>query len=72
MSKYIASHTCNAEESILQDFRLRKIDETKNYFIEEMKKDDLMFKKHKKVYIVLRYIEKSLKVNNWEKKKKAW
>ena len=72
MSKYIVSHTCNAEESILQDFRLRKIDEIKNYFIEEMKKDDLMFKKHKKVYIVLRYIEKSLKVNNWEKKKKAW
>ena len=66
------SHTCNAEESILQGFRLRKIDETRNYFIEEMKKDDLMFKKHKKVYIVLCYIEKSLKVNNWEKKKKAW
>ena len=64
MSKYIVLHTCNTEESISQDFRLRKIDETRNYFIEEMKKDDLMFKKHKKAYMVLRYIEKSLKVNN--------
>ena len=54
MSKYIVSHTCNAEESISQDFRLRKIDETRNYFIKEMKKDDLIFKKHKKVYMVLR------------------
>ena len=30
------------------DFRLRNKDETRNYFIDEIKQNDLMSKKHKK------------------------
>ena len=33
------------------------IDETKNYFIEEIKQNKLMSKKHKKVCNILNYIE---------------
>ena len=29
-------------------FRLKKIDETRNYFLEEIKHNDLMSEKHKK------------------------
>ena len=46
-----------AEENISQEFRLRNIDETKNYFIEEIKQNELMSKKHKKVCASLNYIE---------------
>ena len=42
-------------EYINQEFRLKKIDETRNYLIEEI--NEFMSKKHKKVYRVLNYIE---------------
>ena len=45
------------EENISQEFRLKNIDETKNYFLEEIKQNDLVNKKHKKVCITLTYIE---------------
>ena len=38
-----------AEENISQEFRLKDIDETRNYFIEEIKQDELMSKKRKKI-----------------------
>ena len=31
-----------------QKFRLENIDETRNYFLEEMKQNELMSKKHKR------------------------
>ena len=37
------------EENISQEFRLKNIDEKRNYFIEELKQNELMSKKHKKV-----------------------
>ena len=37
------------EENISQEFRLKNIDERRNYFIEELKQNELMSKKHKKV-----------------------
>ena len=45
-----------------QEFRLKKIDETRNYFLEEyfleeIKQNDLIGKKHKKVCTFLNYIE---------------
>ena len=46
-----------AEENISQEFRLKNIDETRNYFIEEINRNGLMSKKHKKVCITLNYIE---------------
>ena len=46
-----------SEENISQEFRLRNIDETRNYLIEEIKRKDLMSKKHKKVCRVLNYID---------------
>ena len=46
-----------AEENISQEFRLKNIDETRNYLIEEINRNGLMSKKHKKVCITLNYIE---------------
>ena len=40
-----------------QEFRLKNIDGTKNYFLEEMKQNELMSRKHKKVCTTLIYIE---------------
>ena len=45
------------EENICQEFRLKNIYETRNYLIEEINQNELMSKKHKKVYRVLNYIE---------------
>ena len=45
------------KEHISQEFRLKNIDETRNYFIEEINQNVLMSKKHKIVCRVLNYIE---------------
>ena len=45
------------EENISQEFRLKNIDETSNCFLEEIKKNELMSKKDKKVCTTLNYIE---------------
>ena len=45
------------EENISQEFRLKNVDETRNYFLEEIKQNELMSKKHKKVCTTLNYIE---------------
>ena len=36
------------EENINQEFRLKKIDEVRNYLIKEINQNKLMSKKHKK------------------------
>ena len=46
-----------SEENISQEFRLKNIDETRNYLIEKINQNELMSKKHKKVYRLLNYIE---------------
>ena len=46
-----------AEENISQEFRLKNIDETRNYLIEEINQNELMSKKHKKVCTTLNYIK---------------
>ena len=46
-----------AEENIRQEFRFKNVDETRNYFLEEIKQNELMSKKHKKVRTTLNYIE---------------
>ena len=45
------------EENITQEFRLKNIDETRNYFFEEIEQNELMSKKHKKVCTTLNYTE---------------
>ena len=45
------------EENISQEFRLKSIDETRSYLIEEINQNKLMSKKHKKVCTTLNYIE---------------
>ena len=45
------------EEKINQEFRLKKIDETRNYFFEEIKQNELRSKKCIKVCTTLDYIE---------------
>ena len=46
-----------AKENISQELRLKNIDETRNYFIEEIKQNEMMSKKHKKVCVSLNYTE---------------
>ena len=57
IKKYIKKYIIMSEENINQEFRLKNIDETRNYLIEEINQNNLMIKKHKKVYKVLKYID---------------
>ena len=43
------------EESISHKFRLKNIDETRNYFVEEIKQNELMSRKYKNVCTALNY-----------------
>ena len=45
------------KENVSFDFRLKRIDETKNYILEEIKYNDLMSGKHRKVCGALSYLE---------------
>ena len=38
------------------EFKLKNIDETRNYYLEEIKQNELMSKKYKKVCTTLNYI----------------
>ena len=49
-----------SKENMNQEFRLEKIDEIRNYLNEEINRNKLMRKEHKKVCRVLNYIEHSL------------
>ena len=40
-----------------QEFRLKNINETRNYFLEEIEQNELMSRKHEKVCTTLNYIE---------------
>ena len=40
-----------------QEFRLKNINETRNYFLEEIEKTEVINKKHKEVCATLNYIE---------------
>ena len=46
-----------AKENITQEFRLKNIDESRNYLIEEINWSKLMSKKHQKICTTLNYIE---------------
>ena len=58
MTKYYISllNVDMVEEASLK-FRLRKIDETKNYLLDEIKHNDLMSGKYKKTCKYLNYVE---------------
>ena len=49
-----------SKENITQEFRLQNIERRSSYLIEEIIQNELMSKKHKKVYRVLNYIENLL------------
>ena len=49
-----------AEENISQEFRLKNIGETRNCLIDEINRNELISKKHKKVCTTLNYIQHSL------------
>ena len=46
-----------AEEKISQEFRLKNLNETKNYFVEDIEQNELISTKHKNVCMTLVYIE---------------
>ena len=46
-----------SEENISKEFRLKNKDETRNYLIEEINQNELMSKKHSKIYRLFNYIE---------------
>ena len=45
------------EGNISQEFRLKNIDDTRNYFLKEIKQNELMSRKYKKLCTTLNYIE---------------
>ena len=45
------------ERNIDMEFRLKNINETRNYFLEEIKYNELMSRKYKKVCATLNYTE---------------
>ena len=45
------------EENIGEEFRLKEIDKTRYYFIEEIKQNVLISKKHKKLFNVIKVIQ---------------
>ena len=42
-----------AEEKINQEFRSKNINETRNYFLKEIEKNELMSKKHENVFTTI-------------------
>ena len=48
------------EKNTSLDFRLKKINETRNYFLEEIKHNELINKKHNKTCKTLNYIKRLL------------
>ena len=48
IEKSISKYIIMLEENISQEFRLKNINETRSYLIEETNKNELMSKKHKK------------------------
>ena len=48
------------KESISQEFRLKNIDERRNYFIEEINQIEVINKNHRKVCAVFNYIDQLL------------
>ena len=48
------------EENVRQEFRLKNVDETRNYLLEEIEQNELMSRKHKKVCATLNRIEHCL------------
>ena len=44
-------------ENISQQFRLKNIEEIKNYFIKEIDQNEMMRKRHKNLFTILKYIE---------------
>ena len=49
-----------AEENISQEFRVKNMDKTRNYLIEEINWNELMRKNHKTFCTTLKYIERIL------------
>ena len=45
------------EENIGQEFQLKEIEKIRNYFIQEIKQNELISKKHKKVCKILNYTQ---------------
>ena len=41
-----------AEKNLSQEFKLKNINETKNYFLQEIKQNELMSKTHKWIYTI--------------------
>ena len=48
------------EETMNHECRLKKIDEIRNYLIEEINRNELLSKKHENVFRVFNYIDQSL------------
>ena len=46
-----------SKENRSQEFRLKNIDEIRNYFVEEIEQNELMSNKHKNVCTTLNYSE---------------
>ena len=56
---YLKKYDCfenRDEETMIQEFRLKNMDETRNYFLEEIEQNELMSRKYRMVCKTLNYI----------------
>ena len=44
------------DENISQEFRLKNIGDTRSYFLKQIQQNELMSRKHEKVFTILNYI----------------
>ena len=57
MSRKHKKEKKKTKENLSQQFRLKNVEETRNYFVEEIEQNELMSNKHKRVFTTLNYIE---------------
>ena len=55
--KYTIALKNGVEESLSREFKLKTVDETRNYLLEEIEQNELMSRKHKKICINLNHME---------------
>ena len=56
--QHISILNINILEAASLEFRLRKVDEKRNYLLDKIKHNDLMSKNYKKAYKYLNYVER--------------
>ena len=55
MSRKHKKERKKTKQNLSQQFRLKNVEETRNYFVEEIGQNELMSNKHKRVFTTVNY-----------------